>query len=73
METGSGKKQVQVKDNKLISVDRYVVNQFDGGTFIVVDEKEKREICICGNYDEIEDAEVRAQNIAFLLNHQDQL
>lgn len=54
-------------------MDRHSVNQFDARTFVVVDEKEKREICICGNYDEIEDAEARAKNIAFLLNHQDEL
>jgi hypothetical protein len=47
---------------------RYVVSQFDGNIFVVIDLVEQREICICANYDEWEDAEERAQKIAFLLN-----
>jgi hypothetical protein len=50
---------------------RYVVSQFDNNTFVVVDIQDKREICICGNYDEVEDAEERAEKIASLLNDQD--
>ncbi len=47
---------------------RYVVSKFDENTFVIIDVKEKREICICGNYDEIFNAEDRAQRIALLLN-----
>ena len=47
---------------------RYSVSQFDSGTFIVVDQIEEREICICGNYNEQEDARERASKIALLLN-----
>ena len=47
---------------------RYIVNRFDASTFIVVDEDEQREICICANYDNYEDAKERAEKIAFLLN-----
>jgi hypothetical protein len=47
---------------------RYIVNLFDASTFIVVDEDEQREICICVNYDNYEDAKERAEKIAFLLN-----
>jgi len=34
---------------------RYVVNQFDVSTYIVVDQNEQREICVCSNYDDWED------------------
>jgi len=47
---------------------RYVVNQFDASTFQVVDEFEQREICVCADYDDREDARDRAENIAALLN-----
>jgi len=47
---------------------RYVINQFDSDTFIVFDEREKREICICSNYGEWRDAEKRAREIVVLLN-----
>jgi len=47
---------------------RYVVSQFDSSTFVVIDEQEQREICVCSNYDQYEDAENRAQKIATLLN-----
>lgn len=50
---------------------RYFVSQFDIDTFVVVDKQGKREVCICGNYDEVEDAEERAKKIASLLNKQD--
>jgi len=49
-------------------MDRISVNQFDGITFVVIDQVEQREICICGNYGEWEDAEQRAEKIASLLN-----
>jgi hypothetical protein len=47
---------------------RYTVSQFDGDTFVVIDHREQREVCICGNYDDWADAENRAQKIASLLN-----
>jgi len=47
---------------------RYIVSRFDGNTFIVVDQKEQREICVCSNYDDVEDAEDRARKIIGLLN-----
>jgi len=50
---------------------RYNVNQFDGDTYVVIDQIEQREICVCNNYDEHSDAENRAQAIAALLNQKD--
>jgi len=50
---------------------RYIVNQFDGSTFVVIDQKEQREVCVCLNYDDLEDAEdaeERAERIVRLLN-----
>jgi hypothetical protein len=50
---------------------RYVVNQFDKNTFIVIDQMEQREVCICGNYANWMDAKERAEKIAVLLNIND--
>ena len=47
---------------------RYTFNQFDENTFVVVDQNEKREICVCSNYDDWEDAKERAKKIVNLLN-----
>ncbi len=47
---------------------RYTVSQFDGDTFVVIDQIEQREICICTNYDDWEDGRQRALTIASLLN-----
>jgi len=47
---------------------RYIVNQFDGNTFVVIDQNEQREICVCSNYEDVEDAEDRARKIVGLLN-----
>ncbi len=47
---------------------KYIVSQFDGNTFVVIDQKEQREICVCSEYDEKEDARERAEKIAILLN-----
>lgn len=47
---------------------RYIVNQFDRSTFVVIDQKEQREVCVCSNYDDLEDAEERAGRITSLLN-----
>jgi hypothetical protein len=47
---------------------RYIVSQFDGSTFVVIDQTETREVCVCSNYDDWEDAEERAEKIAKLLN-----
>lgn len=47
---------------------RYLVHEFDRNTFLVIDQKEQREFCVCGNYEDREDAKERAKKIAFLLN-----
>jgi hypothetical protein len=47
---------------------RYVVGKFDDSTFVVIDEVERREVCVCSNYDDWEDAEERANKIVKLLN-----
>lgn len=49
-------------------MNRFVVNQFDKDTYVVIDQNEQREVCICSNYDNWEDAEERAKNIIKLLN-----
>jgi hypothetical protein len=49
-------------------MERFAINQFDSNTFVVVDQNQQKEICVCGNYDDEEDAEERARKIAFLLN-----
>ena len=53
-------------------MDRYDVYQFDSETFVVSDEVTKREICICGEYDDLADARQRAEQIAELLNRESQ-
>jgi hypothetical protein len=50
---------------------RYTVSQFDRNTFLVLDEEEQREICVCSNYDDWEDSEERAKRIVKLLNEND--
>jgi hypothetical protein len=47
---------------------RYIVSQFDGSMFVVIDQTEQREVCVCSEYDEKEDARERAEKIAVLLN-----
>jgi hypothetical protein len=47
---------------------RYVIEIADASTFVVIDIEEQREICICSNYDDFEDAKIRAENIVKLLN-----
>mgnify|MGYP001271668803 CR=1 FL=1 len=47
---------------------RYIVSQFDRSTFIVIDQTEKREVCICSEHEGEEDARERAEKIAILLN-----
>jgi len=44
----------------------------DRSTFVVIDQREQREICICSDYEDWEDAEERAKNIAKLLNESDE-
>ena len=48
---------------------RYTVNQFDGSTYVVLDQEAQREICVCENYEGWEDAKERAEEIALLLNN----
>ena len=47
---------------------RYAVYKFDRATFVVFDTKEKREICVCTDYDDNHDAQSRAKMIRDLLN-----
>lgn len=47
---------------------RYIVSQFDGSTFVVLDQTETREVCVCSEYEGGEDAKERAEKIAKLLN-----
>jgi hypothetical protein len=47
---------------------RYIVDQFDESTYVVIDQNEQREVCVCSNYDDWEDAEERAKKIVKLLN-----
>lgn len=47
---------------------RYSFYQFDGSTFVVIDQIEQREICVCSDYDEKVDAENRARTIVASLN-----
>lgn len=47
---------------------RYIVSQFGRSTFVVVDQTEQREVCVCSEHDEREDARERAAKIAILLN-----
>jgi hypothetical protein len=47
---------------------RYIVSLFDGSTFVVIDQKEQREVCVCSEHDERADAKERAEKIANLLN-----
>ncbi|MCG2787132.1 MAG: hypothetical protein L6461_18745 [Anaerolineae bacterium] len=54
-------------------MERYTVSQFDANTFQVIDCREKREICICANFDNLEDAQERAEKIAALLNQNSEL
>lgn len=51
-------------------MDRFEINRFDGHTFVVFDKIEQREFCVCSNYEDWEDAEERATQIALLLNKQ---
>jgi hypothetical protein len=48
--------------------ERYYISQFDSDTYQIIDSVENREVCLCSNYDEWEDAEERAKSIAKLLN-----
>ena len=54
-----------------MNIQRYIVNQFDRGTFQVIDQLEQREICICANYDDAQYSKERAETIAVLLNRYD--
>ena len=49
-------------------MERFDVYKFDGSTFVVFGTFEKREICVCSNYDDWAEAEERAEKIANTLN-----
>ncbi len=52
-------------------MERYYVYGFDRDTFVVADIVSKREICVCGNYENGGmDADIRAYRIAEALNEQ---
>ena len=51
--------------------DRYYISQFDNYSYQIIDSIEKREICVCSNYDDWEDAEGRAKDLIKLLNAND--
>lgn len=53
---------------KSADLKRYYVLQFDGDTYQIVDSVENREVCVCSNYDDWEDAEERAKKIVVSLN-----
>jgi len=54
-------------------MERYTVSQFDSETFLVIDNQEQREICVCSNYDTRGDAQQSCEKIAALLNiHQNE-
>lgn len=55
----------------MITMQKYTVNQFDQSTFQVVDLQNNREICVCTNYDDWEDAKERAKEIVKLLNEKE--
>lgn len=48
--------------------ERYYISQFDDDTYQIIDSVENREVCVCSNYDDWEDARERAKNITKLLN-----
>jgi len=54
--------------HELVERKRYYISQFDSDTYQIVDSIENREVCVCSNCDDWEDAEERAKRIAILLN-----
>jgi hypothetical protein len=59
---------MMTKKTKSRQNNRFDIYQFDHETFVVFDKIEDREICVCSNYDDWEDAEERAKKIVGLLN-----
>jgi hypothetical protein len=49
-------------------MERFFVYLLDNNSFVVADQVLSKEICVCSNYDDVEDAEGRANQICFLLN-----
>jgi hypothetical protein len=47
----------------------YSIHQVDANTFVVANTAQGREICVCNNYDEWDDAGLRAETIAWLLHN----
>ena len=58
----------QPSKQKRVDNNRYFILQFDSSTYQIVDSVENREVCVCLNYDEREDAKEWAEKIAKLLN-----
>lgn len=42
--------------SQILPMKWYTATQFDQSTFIVINQVEKREICVCSNYDEWDDS-----------------
>lgn len=58
----------KTKQTKSESNMRFNMYQFDHLTWVVFDQIDKKEICVCSDYDDWEDAEERAKYIVKLLN-----
>lgn len=48
--------------------ERYFISEFDSDTYQIIDSIENREICVCSNEYDWEDAKERAEKIASLLH-----
>lgn len=59
---------IKTKQAKIKMKKRFDAYQFDYQTWVVFDQVDKKEICVCSDYDDWEDAEERAKNIVNLLN-----
>lgn len=54
---------LQPSQQKRTENNRYYISQFDSDTYQIVDSVENREVCVCSNYDNWDDAEERAKKI----------
>jgi hypothetical protein len=58
----------QPSKQKRTKKSRYYISQFDRDIYQVVDSVENREVCVCSNHDDWQDAEERAKKIVRVLN-----
>lgn len=49
-------------------MDRYAVSQFDASTYVVLDQLENKEVCVCAEYGDADSPEKRAVTIVDALN-----